>query len=54
MSDAKVIPFRKRPPTKPQLEIYRMMTRSWSAQMKQMMFPDYFRYEQRKDERNND
>jgi len=54
MSDAKIIPFRKRPPSKPQLDIYRMMTRSWSAQMKQLMFPDYFRSEQAKDERKSD
>lgn len=45
MSDEKVIPFRKRPPSETELEVYRRITRQWSSLMRQMMFPDYFRYE---------
>jgi hypothetical protein len=41
MSDNKVIPFRRREP-KPseiELEMFRHMTRNWSDQMRQLMFP---------------
>jgi hypothetical protein len=44
MSDSNVIPFRRREP-KPsmtEIEMYRRMTRNWSDQMRQLMFPDLF------------
>lgn len=36
-----VIPFRRRIPSKPELEAYRWMTRHWSAGMKILMFPQF-------------
>jgi hypothetical protein len=41
MSRGNVIPFRKRPPSKGELEAFRRMTRSWSPEMRQLMFPRY-------------
>jgi hypothetical protein len=44
MSDNKVIPFRRRE-TKPspnEIEMYRKMTRNWSDEMRQLMFPALF------------
>ncbi len=46
MSESKVIPFRRRPPTRVELEVYQRMTRHWSPTLRQMMFPEYFRREQ--------
>jgi hypothetical protein len=46
MSDRKVIPFRKRPPSQTELEVYRQMTRGWSPEMRQLMFPEHFRHDQ--------
>jgi hypothetical protein len=40
-----VIPFRKRAPSEGQLEAYRRMTQNWSSELKQLMFPEYFRHE---------
>jgi hypothetical protein len=48
MSYDNVIPFRKRAPSEGELEAYRRLTRSWSPELRQMMFPEYFRYEQQK------
>jgi hypothetical protein len=48
MSYDNVIPFRKRPPSEGELEAYRRLTRSWSPQLRQMMFPEYFRHDQKK------
>jgi hypothetical protein len=42
MSDQKVIPFRKRPPTEEELEIYRQITRNWHPEMQRLMFPEHF------------
>jgi hypothetical protein len=41
MSDNKVVPFRRRQPkpTEVEIEMYRRMTRNWSDQMRQLMFP---------------
>ena len=36
-----VIPFRRRVPSKPELEAYRWMTRGWSAGMKILIFPQF-------------
>ena len=41
MSRSNVIPFRKRPPAKGELEAFRRMTRSWSPELRQLMFPRY-------------
>jgi hypothetical protein len=41
MMPSNVIPFRRRVPSKPELEAYRWMTRHWSAGMKILLFPQY-------------
>jgi hypothetical protein len=43
MSDKKVVPFRRREtkPSQAEVEIFRAMTRNWSDQMRQLMFPQY-------------
>jgi len=41
MARSNVIPFRKRPPSKGELEAFRRMTRSWSPELRQLMFPRY-------------
>jgi len=46
VSDNKVVPFRRRPPSQAELEAYQRMTRHWSPTLRQMMFPEYFRREQ--------
>jgi hypothetical protein len=51
VSDDNVIPFRKRPPSKTELEVYRQMTRNWSPALKEMFFPEHFRLEQETDPR---
>src|SRR5215468_8519809 len=44
MRDSNVIPFRKRAPSKRELEAYRAITRSWSPALRALMFPQYFRF----------
>lgn len=51
MSGDNVIPFRKRPPSETELEVYRMMTREWAPALRQLMFPEYFRHEQEIEQR---
>jgi hypothetical protein len=46
MSDRKVIPFRKRPPSQAELEAYRRMTRNWHPEMRRLVFPELFEKEQ--------
>jgi hypothetical protein len=41
MSRGNVIPFRKRAPSKGELDAFRRMTRSWSPELRQLMFPRY-------------
>jgi len=41
-----VVPFRKRPPSTPELEVYRQMTRHWAPELKQLMFPEHFKRDQ--------
>jgi hypothetical protein len=48
MSDDKVIPFRKRPPSETELQVYRQMTRNWDPALRQMMFPEHFKHDQNK------
>jgi hypothetical protein len=45
-----VIPFRKRPPSEKELEVYRQITRNWDPALRQMMFPEHFKHEQDSDE----
>jgi hypothetical protein len=42
MSDNVVIPFRKRPPTDAELEVYREMTKSWHPELRRLLFPKHF------------
>jgi len=42
VSDSKVVPFRRRPPSQAELEVYQRMTRHWSPTLRQMMFPELF------------
>jgi hypothetical protein len=46
MSDRKVIPFRKRPPSQAELEAYMRMTRNWHPEMRRLVFPELFKKEQ--------
>jgi len=50
MSDSTVIPFRKRPPSEQELEMYRKMTRNWHPEMRQLMFPEHFKHDRQKHE----
>lgn len=50
MSHDNVIPFRKRPPSDAELEMYRQMTKSWTPEMRQLMFPEHFRLDQERSE----
>ena len=50
MDNDKVIPFRKRPPSAQELEVYRQITRNWNPALRQMMFPEHFKHEQESDE----
>lgn len=51
MNDSNVIPFRKRPPSDVELEVYERMTRNWHPELKQMMFPEHFKREEQRDKR---
>ncbi len=46
MSDNKVIPFRKRPPSEAELEVYRRITRNWHPEMRRLMLPEHFKRDQ--------
>jgi hypothetical protein len=50
MSDSNIIPFRKRPPSEQELEMYRKMTRNWHPEMRQLMFPEHFKHDRQKHE----
>ena len=43
MSDKKVVPFRKRPPSEAELEMYRRITRNWHPDMRRLMLPEHFK-----------
>jgi hypothetical protein len=45
VSDRKVIPFRKRPPSPAELIAYRNATRKWHPQTQQLLFPEHFQLE---------
>jgi hypothetical protein len=51
VSDNKVVPFRRRPPSQAELEAYQRMTRHWSPTLRQMMFPEYFKREEQSEPR---
>jgi hypothetical protein len=46
MSERKVIPFRKRPPSEAELALYRRITRNWHPEMQRLMLPEHFRHNQ--------
>ena len=46
MTDTKVVPFRKRPPSEAELEMYRRITRNWHPEMRQLMLPEHFKRDQ--------
>ena len=41
MTDRKVVPFRKRPPSEAELAVYRHITRNWHPEMRQLMLPEH-------------
>jgi hypothetical protein len=45
VSDDNVIPFRKRRPSKNELEVYRHVTRNWHPQMRELVFPEHSRHD---------
>jgi hypothetical protein len=48
VSDSKIVPFRRRPHSEAELEVYLRMTRHWSPTLRQMMFPELFNRAQNK------
>jgi hypothetical protein len=46
VSDSKVVPFRRRPISKAELEAYQRMTRHWSPTLRQKMSPEHFKLAQ--------
>jgi len=51
VSDDNVIPFRKRPPSEAELEVYRRMTQKWSPALRELFFPEHFRLLRQEEER---
>jgi hypothetical protein len=49
VAENKVIPFRRRAPSRAELEAYQRMTRHWSPTLRQLMFPEYFKRELEKE-----
>jgi len=47
MRESNVIPFRKRVPSKHELEAYRAITRGWSTELRALMFPQYVQFAER-------
>lgn len=47
MSESNVVPFRRREskPSMTEIEMYQRMTRNWSQEMRQLMFPTHFELE---------
>src|SRR5262249_1482922 len=54
VSSDNVIPFRKRPPSQTEMDVYRQMTRGWSAALRQRMFPGHFRRDQQGERRSRE
>jgi hypothetical protein len=46
VSDSKVVPFRRRPPSQAELEAYQRMTRHWSPTLRQKLSPELFKLAQ--------
>ena len=49
LTDRKVVPFRKRPPSEAELEMYRRITRNWHPAMRQFVLPEHFKRDQASD-----
>jgi hypothetical protein len=45
MSDEKIIPFRRRPPSQEELHMYRQITRNWDPALKRLMFPEHSKHD---------
>jgi hypothetical protein len=45
MSRDNIIPFRKRPPSDKEMDVYRVTTRRWSDASKQLLLPEHFSME---------
>jgi hypothetical protein len=43
MSDNKVVPFRRRPPSEKELNVYRHITRNWHPDMRRLILPEHFK-----------
>jgi hypothetical protein len=43
VSDRKVVPFRPRAPSRAELEVYKLMTRTWHPEVRARIFPEHFR-----------
>ncbi|HYX74349.1 MAG TPA: hypothetical protein VE819_06675 [Steroidobacteraceae bacterium] len=43
MSDSKVVPFRRRPVSEAELEVYQRITRHWSPTLRQKLSPEHFK-----------
>ncbi len=41
MSDDVVIPFRKRPPSEVELEVFRRITKGWHPELRRLLFPEH-------------
>jgi hypothetical protein len=54
VNDRKVVQFRKRPPSKTELAVYEQITRNWSPQMRQLMFPQHFSQQDQADRRRDE
>ena len=44
MSDEVVIPFRKRPPSEVELEVFRRITRGWHPEVRRLLFPEHSKH----------
>ena len=41
MSDDVVVPFRKRPPSDHELDVFRLATKSWHPSLRELLFPEH-------------
>lgn len=42
MTRHNVVPFRRRPPSQRELEVYRWITRSWTPALRQLILPEHY------------
>jgi hypothetical protein len=45
MSDDVVVPFRKRPPSEPELEVFRRATKNWPQSLRALVFPEHAKHD---------